>query len=152
MTENSGPKQARGRFKPGQSGNPGGKAPGTRHRVTQLVEAMIEGEAETLTQTAIGLAKAGDPTLLRALLDRLAPPRKERPVQVALPPLQSPQDAPAVARALIEAASAGEIAPGEAQGIAGLLESYRRQSELACIEARLQALEDAAMKQGHSPV
>jgi hypothetical protein len=143
-SENAGPKQTRGRFKPGQSGNPGGKAPGTRHRVTQMVEAMIEGEAEQLTQTAIRLAKAGDPALLKALLDRLAPPRKERPVQVALPPLQSPQDAPAIAARLIEAASAGELAPGEAQGIAGLLESYRRQSELACIEARLKALEDAA--------
>jgi hypothetical protein len=141
--ENAGPKQARGRFKPGQSGNPAGKPPGTRHRVTQMVEQMLEGEAEALTATAIGLAKAGDPTLLKALLDRLAPPRKERPVQVALPPLQSPQDAPGVIAGLLVKVAAGEIAPGEAKGIAGLLEAYRRQSELAGIKARLKALEDA---------
>ena len=144
--DNAGPKQGRGRFKPGQSGNPAGKAPGTRHRVTQMIELMIEGEAEALTQTAIRLAKAGDPALLKTLLDRLAPPRKERPVQVDLPPLQSPQDAPAVARALIVAASAGELTPSEAHGLAGLLEAYRRQSELADIETRVKALEDAAGK------
>ena len=130
-----------GRFQKGQSGNPAGKPKGSRHRVTQMVEALIEGEAETLTQTALTLAKAGDAALLKTLLDRLAPPRKERPVQVDLPLLQSPQDAPGVAAALLGLAASGELTPSEAQGLAGLLEAYRRQSEFAELEARIAALE-----------
>jgi hypothetical protein len=106
-----------------------------------MVEALIEGEAETLTQTALTLAKAGDAALLKTLLDRLAPPRRERPVQVDLPLLQSPQDAPGVAAALLGLAASGELTPSEAQGLAGLLEAYRRQSELAELEARIAALE-----------
>jgi hypothetical protein len=90
--------------------------------------------------------EGGDPILLRALLDRLAPPRKERPLTVDLPRLQSPQDAPGVIASLLEKVANGELAPGEAHGVAGLLEQYRRQSELADIEARLKALEEANAK------
>jgi len=131
-----------GRFQKGQSGNPAGKPPGARHRVTQLVEALIENKAEALTERALQSALAGDGMLLKALLDRLAPPRKERPVMVDLPRLTSPADAPLIAAALLEKAAEGELAPAEAAGLAGLLESYRRQSELADIEARLTALEE----------
>ena len=140
--ENAAPKQRGRPFQKGLSGNPAGKPPGTRHRVTQLVEGLIADKAEALTQRALESALAGDPALLKALLDRLAPPRKERPVEVDLPPLASPSDAPAIAAALLAKAAAGELAPAEAQGLAGLLESYRRQSELADIEARLKALEE----------
>jgi hypothetical protein len=133
--------KTRGRpFEPGNGGRP----KGSRNKTTLMVERMIEGEAEALTTAAIEMAKGGDPSLLRAMLDRLAPARKEPTVTIDLPPIQSPADAPAVAARLIEAAAAGEIAPGEAQGLAGLLESYRRQSELADIEARLRVLEENA--------
>lgn len=124
-------------FEPGNAGRPRG----ARNRVTMAVEALIDGEAEAITQTAISLAKGGDASLLRALLDRLAPARRERPVLVDLPSLTSPADAPAVAAALLAKAASGELTPGEAAALAGLLESYRRQSELADIEARLKALE-----------
>jgi hypothetical protein len=109
-----------------------------------MVEQMIEGQAEALTDRAITNALAGDGVLLKALLDRLAPPRKERPIQVDLPALASPADTPKIAAALLERVAAGELAPGEATAVAGLLEQYRRQSELADIEARLKALEEAA--------
>lgn len=125
-------------FEPGNAGRP----KGARNRTTLLVEQMIEGEAEALTETAIRLAKNGDASLMRALLDRLAPPRKERPVTVDLPRLTSPADAPAIAAALLERAASGELTPSEAAGLASLLESYLRQSELASLEARLQAVED----------
>jgi hypothetical protein len=39
-------KKQRGRpFKPGRSGNPVGKAKGTRHRITVLAEKMMEDDA-----------------------------------------------------------------------------------------------------------
>ena len=61
-------------FEPGQSGNPAGKARGTRNKVTLAIEALLDGEAEALTRKAIELAKAGDMAALRLCLDRLAPP------------------------------------------------------------------------------
>jgi hypothetical protein len=139
--ENAVPKQRGRPFKKGQSGNPAGKPPGTRHRVTQLVEALIENKAEALTQRALDNALAGDGVLLKALLDRLAPPRRERPVQVDLPPLVGPADTPRIAAALLERAASGELTPTEAQGLAALLEAFRKQTELASFEERLAALE-----------
>jgi len=135
--------QQRGRpFQKGQSGNPKGRPVGSRHKVSILIETLIEARAEDVAQAALQAAiDGGDATLLKALLDRLAPARKERPVQVDLPALSSPADAPGVAAALLAKAAAGELTPGEAQGLANLLEAFRRQSELCDLEARIAALE-----------
>ena len=48
------------RWKKGQSGNPNGRAAGSRNRATLAIEALLEGEGEALTQKAIDLAKTGD--------------------------------------------------------------------------------------------
>jgi hypothetical protein len=48
--------ERRGRFKPRQSGNPAGKAEGTCNAATLTLEALLEGQAQALTQKAIGLA------------------------------------------------------------------------------------------------
>ncbi|WP_233999345.1 DUF5681 domain-containing protein, partial [Erythrobacter sp. HI0063] len=51
-----------GTFKPGQSGNPAGRPVGARHATTLAVEALLEGEHEKLTRTAIDKALEGDTT------------------------------------------------------------------------------------------
>jgi Family of unknown function (DUF5681) len=84
------------RFKPGRSGNPAG-----RNRTTLAVEALLDAEAETLTRKAIELAKAGDLAALRVCLDRIAPPRKDRPVLFELPPVSSAADAAKAAASTI---------------------------------------------------
>ena len=40
-------------FKPGQSGNPAGKKPGTRNRATRALEELLDGEGEALTRKAV---------------------------------------------------------------------------------------------------
>src|SRR6516165_7000485 len=107
-TENSGRHQ--GQFKRGQSGNPSGKPKGTRNKVTLAVEALLDGEAEALTRKAIELAKGGDLTALRLCMDRLLPPRKDRPVSLDLPRIDSARDAPKAISALLAAVAAGELA------------------------------------------
>jgi len=84
----------RGRpFMKGQSGNPAGKPKGARHRATLAAETLLDGEAEALTRKAIELALAGDPIALRLCLDRILPPRRERPLRFVLPKLRSAADA-----------------------------------------------------------
>jgi hypothetical protein len=60
--ETTGRKQG-SRFQKGQSGNPGGRPLGSRNKTTQAVDALLDGEAETLTRKAIEKAKDGDITL-----------------------------------------------------------------------------------------
>jgi Family of unknown function (DUF5681) len=101
-------------FEPGKSGNPAGKLKGTRNKTTLAVEALLDGEAETITRKAIELAKAGDLAALRVCLDRIAPPRKDRPVLFELPPVSSAAGAARAAAALLEAVAVGDLTPAEA--------------------------------------
>lgn len=137
---NSGRKQD-GRFQPGQSGNPNGKPKGARHRATRMAEALIEGEAEEIVRKAVELAKAGDGPVLRAVLERIAPARKDAPISFELPPIDTAADAKAASSAVIAAVAAGDITPGEGSAVMALLVSHKMIVEATDFEARLAALE-----------
>lgn len=120
-------RQQRGRpFRPGQSGNPAGRPKGTRNRATLAVEALLEGEAKALTRKAIELALGGDTTALRLCLERLMPPRKDRPVSLALPAVATADDAGKAIGAVLAAAADGKITPSEAGVLMGLIETQLR--------------------------
>ena len=66
------PGRVRGRpFEKGRSGNPLGRRVGCRNRTTIAAEALLAGEAETLTRRAVELALVGDPTALRLCIERM---------------------------------------------------------------------------------
>jgi hypothetical protein len=134
-------RDANGRWQKGVSGNPAGPPKGFKHRATRAAEELLEGQAEKLTRKAVEMALAGDTVALRLCLERLIPPRKDRPVALALPPLDGTPDLPTVTAALLSAAAAGELTPGEAGELAKLVEAHRRAIETAEIERRLSALE-----------
>ncbi len=79
------PKQRGRPFPKGRSGNPQGRPPGARNAATVIAEQLLDGEAEALTRKAIDKAEEGDMTALRLCLDRVVPPRRERPVLFPLP-------------------------------------------------------------------
>jgi hypothetical protein len=53
---------------------------------------LLDGEAAALTRKAVELALAGDQAVLRLCLDRTGAPRRERAVELALPPIRSTAD------------------------------------------------------------
>jgi hypothetical protein len=129
------------RGRPFAAGNPG-RPKGTRHKITRVVEALLEGEAEALTRKAVEAALGGDMTALRLCLDRLAPARRDAPVTFDLGPLNGPATALEATGRAIEAMAEGELTPTEAAAVVGLLESYRKAFETVEIERRLAALEN----------
>src|SRR3954463_8690723 len=98
----SGGKQG-GRFPPGQSGNPLGRPAGSRNKATLLLADLIDGEGEDIVRALVTAAKSGAGAAGRALLDRLVPPRKARPVVFALPALHPAADAAKAMAALTAA-------------------------------------------------
>ena len=78
---------------------------------------------------------------IRLCLDRILPPRKDRPVTFALPPIESAQDAAATVSAVLAAVAAGEITPADAGEISKLIEAYVRAFETAELAERLERLE-----------
>ena len=129
------------RFKPGQSGNPNGRPQGSRNAATLALESLLDGQAEALTQKAIDLALAGDLGALRICLDRILPPRKDRPVAFEIPPINTIEDAPKVMAAVTAAVAQGGLTVGEASDVAQLVEAYVRSMEASDLENRLRAIE-----------
>jgi len=131
----------RGQFKPGQSGNPKGKPKGARHKATLAALELLDGEAESLTRKAVELAMEGDTTALRLCLERIAPPRKDAPVSFSLPEMKTAGDALTAINSIVQAVAKGELTPGEATSLAGLIEAFRKVVETNDLEQRITRLE-----------
>jgi hypothetical protein len=132
----------RGRpFAKGVSGNPAGRPRGCRDKVNRIAELLLEGEAEALTRKAVELALAGNPVALRLCLDRIAAPRRGRPVRFAMPPVSGAADLAGAMGAVAGAAAAGEITPAEAAQFARVVEAMVRAIETTDFDRRLRELE-----------
>ena len=125
----------------GASGNPNGRPSGSRNKTTLAVESLLDGEAEVLTRKAIELAKGGDLVALRLCLDRVCPPRKDRPVNFTMPALETAADVKRAASAIVKAVAEGELTPSEAAELSRLLDSFTRVLEATEFEERLSKLE-----------
>jgi hypothetical protein len=144
--ETTAPKQRGKPFRKGQSGNPRGRPPGARNAATVIAEQLFDGEVETLTRTAIEEAKRGNMVALRLCLDRILPPRRDRPVNFAIPELNSAADASKAMAAITQGVANGELGVGEAAELSKMIESYVRAIEVTELEQRLLALEQRFKK------
>ncbi|WP_201835053.1 DUF5681 domain-containing protein [Microvirga zambiensis] len=129
-------------FEPGNSGRPRG----SRNKATLALEALLDGEAEALTRKAVEMALGGDTTAMRLVMDRILPPRKDRPVTFALPKLETPADAVKASAALVEAVASGDLTPSEAEDLSRLVDRYVRAVETTDILERLESLEGERLK------
>lgn len=135
---------ATGRFLPGHPGRPGHT--GSRHTVTIAVEQMMVDEAGVLTRRCIDLAKQGDPTALKIVMDRIAPVRKGR----VLPKLRREHNEGSI-DALLRAVLDGEITPEEGKSVTSLIEGAAQVAAaqaLASIRRRQLELLEKASKEG----
>jgi len=122
--DNTEAKQGGTQFQPGQSGNPNGRPKGSRNAATLALESLLDGEA--LTRKAVELALTGDIAALRLCLDRILPPRKDRPVSFEMPPINNAVDARAASAALLAAVASGDLTPSEASEVGKLLDGCVR--------------------------
>jgi len=140
--ENTGRDQA-GRWRKGASGNKAGKPRGVRHKATLAAETLLEGEAEALSRKAVELALKGDVAALRLCLDRILPPRKDRPVCFELPKMTEVKDAVNASAAIVEAIATSELTPAEATELSKVVDSYARVLQAVEFAERLSKLEKA---------
>jgi hypothetical protein len=141
MTENSRNAAKKTRGRPFERGN-AGKPKGARRRTTVLAEQLMEGEAEEVVQAVLQKAKDGDMVAARIVLDRVAPPRRDRPIEVKLPKIESAADAARALSAILSALGEGLLTPSEAGEVAKLIQSYAATLEVRDLEARIVALEE----------
>ena len=137
-------KKVRGRpFAKGQSGNPGGRPRGSINRSTRAAQLLLDGEATALSRKAVELALAGDPTALRLCLDRTVAPRRDRSVELSLPPINSAADILGAIKVVADAVGRGGITPGEGFALSQMIVSFLRAIDASDFDNRLRQLEDA---------
>jgi len=129
------------RGRPFAPGNPG-KPMGARRKATLAIEALLDGEAEALTRKAIDKALEGDTTALRLCLERIAPPRRDRPITFDAPELGGATDIPAALAMVVAAAARGDLTLSKATELAALLDRYGAAFEREDLERRIRALEE----------
>jgi hypothetical protein len=128
----------KGRFRPGCSGNPAGKKPGTRNRLTILTEALRDGEDTRVARIVIDKALAGDAIAARFVLERLEPKPRGRAIHLEIPEGESPAgEVVATFNAALRAMAAGEITPDEAVSVARFLEGRMRVLKAWQLEQKL---------------
>ena len=131
-TEQQAPKRdSKGRWKPGQSGNPAGPKPGASCRALLLAREWAEKKGLPLLMEA---AESGDMDALRTLVALGIP--KQKPVAL-------PSAMPGGPDGVLAALEAGEIAPDEAKTVMAVHLDRVRIREAEELEARLTALEAA---------
>jgi hypothetical protein len=113
---------ARGRFVPGQSGNPAGKRPGTRNRATQLRERLAEDDVAVVVKALMDQVRAGDGVAVRLVSNLLFPKPRDREIDLGLPPLDAGTTLTQMLNRVLSLMAAGEITIDEASRIARLVE------------------------------
>ena len=126
-----------GRWKPGESGNPAGRAPGSGE-VAKLRASIAKHLPDIITRL-VEAAKAGDAGAARLLLERVIPPIKatEQPVSVDMPEASLTDQG----RAVLSAAGAGNLSPSQAAQLLSGLGTLAKLVESDELAARIAALE-----------
>jgi hypothetical protein len=125
------------RWRPGQSGNPDGKPPGSGQ--VQKLRAAISEHIPEIIGRLVEQAKAGDAQSARLLLERVLPPIKaaELPVLISLPDGGLTDQG----RAVLAAAGAGELPPTQAAQLLASLGALAKLIETDELARRIEALE-----------
>jgi hypothetical protein len=136
------PKRESGRYAPGSSGNPSGRPRGSRNRVSELAHDLLGGAAEEVVQRLIVMARDGDRFALRLVLDRVAPVRRDRRVDLAeLRDVSTAADLVIASGQVIALAASGDLTLEESRAFMALLRDQRAAIDAADLHARVEALE-----------
>lgn len=131
------PPKPRGGWKPGQSGNPAGKAPGSG-RITKLrteIAAALPGIIDVL----VAAAKAGDTQAARCLMDRGI--AALRPIEPVAPFRLRDGTLTSRAEAVVAAIAAGTLSPTQGSQIVGALVGVARVADTDEILRRIELME-----------
>jgi hypothetical protein len=116
---------------------------GSRNKSTLFAEEMLDGQAAAILQKTIELALKGDPTALRLCLERISPPRKERLIDLSLPPISEVRDACTALTAILSGVAEGRVTPGEAESLARTVQIHTQVMETEVLARRINELEEA---------
>lgn len=146
MPENAGQIQVIGKFQKGQSGNPSGKARGTKNRVTLAAEQLLQGDLNNICRRLIEEALTGNVQAIKLILDRVLPSKKDRVIDIQLPKLNTTDDALRAMSIIIEAVGSGNITPNEGEALSRVIDAFVKAIQTHEIQKRVDLLEQEVKK------
>lgn len=126
-----------GRWRPGQSGNPAGRRPGTG--TVQQLRRGIEEAVPEIILTLTDKAKSGDVGAARLLLERVIPPL--RPTEALQTLHIDGDDLSGQARSIVALTASGEVSMSQAAQFISALGTLAKLIEVDEIERRIRTLE-----------
>jgi hypothetical protein len=137
-------KKPAGGWKPGQSGNPAGRKPGTGE--VAKIRARISARVPELLDALMVSALSGDVGAARLLLERAVAPLKaaEQPQALHMPGDTLTEKG----RAVLDAVAAGELAPGQGALLLGAIGAMLKLIDADEMAARISLIEAALKIQG----
>ena len=130
-------KRAPGRWKPGESGNPKGRTPGSGE--VGKIRTAIAARVPEILDKLMAQAMDGDTGAARLLLERAIPPLKAmEPSQPISLPEGTLTDQ---ARAVLTAVATGALAPGQGSQLMAAIGQLARVAEIDELERRIERLE-----------
>jgi hypothetical protein len=113
-------------FTSGQSGNPAGRAVGSRNKQTLAAEAALFEHAQELVEDLVARAKRGEPAAMRLAMDRILPTGRGRPLPIELPPVRSTEDAQVATGKIMDALKQGALSAREAADLINVVTALTR--------------------------
>lgn len=132
------------RGRPFQPGNRVGRGRplGSRNKTTKAAQELLEKHAEPIVRKAVLMALQGETPMMRALLDRLLPNRREPAIRLGSLPVATMDDLFKASEWICKRAAAGQLTLAAAAGFSDLFEGRRKMIETEQLAHRIQALEE----------
>jgi hypothetical protein len=139
----NGPRDARGRFGPGNPGG-GSRVTGSRSKALLELDEIGQEGVEDIIHDLKKRALNGDVRAAEIVLKRVWIPRRSRPIKLDLPKIETAADAVGALGLLVEAAAAGGIDLDSAKTLSEIIGQQQRSLELQELAERIEALEARA--------
>jgi len=135
---NTDKRDSRGRFSKGNPGRP----KGSRNRSTLIAESIFSEGVSDVAGIVVQLARSGDLTAAKIILDRVYPASKDRPISIHVADTSTPEGLSLAVKQIIEATVNGDLLPSEAKCLNYVLETQRKALELIDLDNRIRDLEE----------
>ena len=108
------------------------------------MDAIGQEHGEAVLRKLVESALAGDTAAALAIMARCWPPRKDRPIAISLPAVESAGDLGAAASAIVRAMADGDLTPAEATAAVAVLQAVAAVYSTTDLAERVEMLEAAA--------
>jgi hypothetical protein len=118
-----------------------GRPKGSRNRSTMAALELLREHSDVVVRKCIAEALRGNKMAMKLCMDRIVPARRDPPVKLTLPPVNTAAEVANALNVVLRAISSGRLTPEEGLTISDILETKRRSIETAEQEERILALQ-----------